>query len=79
MSDDDVRELDDQQAVVDLAGRLAEALPPFTWTVGPDADGRTAVLVDEGDLDEARAFFAERPLVLDGDRGLEVAVRPDAG
>lgn len=77
MSDDDVRELDDQQAVVDLAGRLAEALPSFTWTVGPDADGRTAVLVDEGDLDGARAFFAERALAVDGDRVLPVAVRPE--
>lgn len=67
---------DDQQAVVDLAGRLAESLPPFTFTVGPAADGVVSVLVDEDDLDEAREFFAVRPLKVDGDRALPVAARP---
>ncbi|GAB3989073.1 hypothetical protein [Nocardioides marmoraquaticus] len=76
---DDVRDLDDQQAVVDLAGRLAESLPPFTWTVGPDTDGVTSLLVAPADEAEARAFFAERPLAVDGDRVLEVSTRPAAG
>lgn len=54
-------------------------LPPFTWTVGPDTDGVTSILVAPDDEDQARAFFAERPLKVDGDRVLQVSTRPAAG